>query len=241
MLGASHGFDAEGRTTGFVLWINRCGVMVDPPPKSLEILEVMGIPPSSIQSVILTHCHADHDAGTFQKILRTRMIDVYTTQTIGRSFIRKYAAITGFQPDFLSTLFTFKPVKVLTQLDLYGGQIEYFYSFHTIPCVGFKVFYNDQSITYSADTRFDPEMVQGLVNIGKMGKGRGAQLMNFDFNHTVVLHELGVPPIHTPREALLEAATSKDNVRNNIPLVDRLFVVHSSAGFAEGMHQCQDW
>ena len=34
VLGASHGFDATGSTTGFIIWINQRGVMVDPPPFS---------------------------------------------------------------------------------------------------------------------------------------------------------------------------------------------------------------
>ena len=69
LLGVSHGFDKDGSTTGFVLWMNRRGVMVDPPPHASNFLERLCIPPSSIVGVILTHCHADHDAGTFQKLL----------------------------------------------------------------------------------------------------------------------------------------------------------------------------
>ena len=39
--------------------------------------------PSLLHSaLILTHCHADHDAGTFQKILQERKVTVLTTPTI---------------------------------------------------------------------------------------------------------------------------------------------------------------
>ena len=34
MLGSSHGFDACGSTSGFILWINKKGIMIDPPPFS---------------------------------------------------------------------------------------------------------------------------------------------------------------------------------------------------------------
>eukprot|EP00947_MAST-08B_sp_MAST-8B-sp1_P006599 g6599.t1 len=112
MLGCSHGFDKKGRTTGFVLWMNRKGLMVDPPPDSSEILERMGIPPSSIDALLVTHCHADHDAGTFQKILHAEKIKIYTTETIMGSFLRKYSALTGFDPVFLSKMFEFHPLKV---------------------------------------------------------------------------------------------------------------------------------
>jgi len=34
ILGSSHGFDCKGSTSGYILWINQRGVMVDPPPFS---------------------------------------------------------------------------------------------------------------------------------------------------------------------------------------------------------------
>jgi hypothetical protein len=47
-----------------VIWMNRRGVMVDPPPHSSFLLQRYGIHPRLIKAVVLTHCHADHDAGT---------------------------------------------------------------------------------------------------------------------------------------------------------------------------------
>lgn len=34
VLGSSHGFDTVGSTSGYILWINQRGIMVDPPPFS---------------------------------------------------------------------------------------------------------------------------------------------------------------------------------------------------------------
>ena len=34
ILGSSHGFDCKGSTSGYIVWINQRGVMVDPPPFS---------------------------------------------------------------------------------------------------------------------------------------------------------------------------------------------------------------
>ena len=39
--------------------------MVDPPPFSSTCLKKLGIPSAIIMAIIITHCHADHDAGTF--------------------------------------------------------------------------------------------------------------------------------------------------------------------------------
>src|SRR5262245_48824617 len=67
VLGSSHGFDPRGKTTGFVLWVNRKGVLVDPPCDATDTLRAAGVPPRTVDAVVLTHCHADHDAGVFQK------------------------------------------------------------------------------------------------------------------------------------------------------------------------------
>ena len=139
MLGCSHGFDKTGRTTGFVLWVNRRGLMVDPPPNSSRILVNMGIPPSSIEAVFLTHCHADHDAGTFQKILHDRTVEVYTTRTIMDSFIRKYTVISGLDETLLRGLFDFKPVPIHEVIRWQGAELTFFYALHALPCIGFKV------------------------------------------------------------------------------------------------------
>lgn len=50
--------------------------MVDPPPFSNDYLKKMGINPDKISAIIITHCHADHDAGAFEKILFEKKIEV---------------------------------------------------------------------------------------------------------------------------------------------------------------------
>lgn len=76
MLGNSHGFDPCGHTTGFVIWCYGQGIVVDPPPFSNDYLKKMGINPAKISAIIITHCHADHDAGAFEKILLEKKIEV---------------------------------------------------------------------------------------------------------------------------------------------------------------------
>ena len=61
-LGNSHGFDTHGSTSGFIIWVNKRGIMIDPPPYSSQTLRLQGISPMLIEKVIITHCHADHDS-----------------------------------------------------------------------------------------------------------------------------------------------------------------------------------
>ena len=50
--------------------------MVDPPPFTSYHLKKMGIPTIIICAIIISHCHADHDAGAFHKILDDSRVEV---------------------------------------------------------------------------------------------------------------------------------------------------------------------
>jgi hypothetical protein len=76
VLGSSHGFDPKGSTSGYIIWINGRGIMLDPPPFAQNMLKQHAIPSSIIESIIISHCHADHDAGAFQKILDSQKVEV---------------------------------------------------------------------------------------------------------------------------------------------------------------------
>jgi len=77
-LGPSHGFDPNENTSGFIIWLNGIGIMIDPPVNSTEWLRRSNVNPKLINAIILTHCHADHDAGTFQKIIEEgKITDLY--------------------------------------------------------------------------------------------------------------------------------------------------------------------
>ena len=90
--------------------------------------------------LVVGNCHADHDAGTFQKILEEGKVVLMTTEVILDSFIRKYSAISGLDAQFLRKLFVFRPVLVGQRTAVYGGHVEFFYSLHSIPCVGFSAY-----------------------------------------------------------------------------------------------------
>jgi hypothetical protein len=108
VLGAGHGFDSCGGTSGYILWIDGRGIMIDPPPFSSAALRRYGITPHLIDKIILTHCHADHDAGTFNKIFSSSPVDFITTPTIMNSFVRKYAATADMTEKELLSLFDFR-------------------------------------------------------------------------------------------------------------------------------------
>ncbi|KAF2068513.1 hypothetical protein CYY_010160 [Polysphondylium violaceum] len=218
IIGSSHGFDPKKSTTGFVLWINKRGIIVDPPLNSSSFLQSQGVPTRMVDHVILTHCHADHDSGTFQKLLEEYQITVVTTPTILGSFLRKYGALSNLSTDVLRRLFVFRPVMIGEPMIISGAEFRFFYTIHTIPTISFEVFYGGKSIFYSGDTCFDPTRIRDMNKRGIMK----TQRMNFflrPWNHSIVLHEAGVPPIHTPVSIL---RSLPEEIKN------RLYLVHIS-------------
>jgi len=197
-LGPSHGFDSEENTSGFIIWLNHQGIMVDPPVNSTEWLEDSNVSPKFIDSIILTHCHADHDAGTFQKILEEGKVTVYTTETVMTSFLEKYSALSDVSTDYLLSLFEFYPVKIGNPLYINGGKFEMFYTLHSIPTIGFKMEFQNQSFVYTSDHNNDPNLHSELLGKKVINITRYNELKNFPWDSKVIYHESGVPPLHTP-------------------------------------------
>jgi len=221
VLGNSHGFDKSGSVSGYVLWINGRGVMIDPPPYSSATLEREGIRPRTIVGIILTHCHADHDAGAFQKVLTGSPVVVITTPTIYKSFIRKYAALSALSPALLRHSHRHKPAIIGRPLRFQGATFHFTYTLHTIPCVGFKVEWRGRSMVFTGDHLNSPPAIDQLQESGVLSKARADDLRMLPLQETdLLLHEAGAPPIHTPLDVLMALP---ERVK------DRLFVVHTSA------------
>lgn len=196
-LGPSHGFDPEENTSGFMVWLNHKGIMVDPPVNSTEWLRAANVNPRLINTIILTHCHADHDAGTFQKILEEDRITIYSTETVMFSFIRKYNALTRIPVKEMYELFDFVPVVIGKPYIINGAEFRFNYALHSIPSLSFEFTFQDQSFIYSSDHLNDPEQFQKLKEKGVLTETRARDLADFPWHHNIIYHEAGIPPLHT--------------------------------------------
>lgn len=210
-LGPSHGFDCTQNTSGFIIWLNKMGIMVDPPVNITSWLRDSNVNPKLIDTVILTHCHADHDAGTFQKILEETKIAVHTTPTVMKSFLTKYSTLTRIPASTLMTMFDFRPVKMNVQYNIHGGLFNFYYSVHSIPTMGFYFLYRDKTFLYSSDHMADPEVLNELNRKGTIPKERLDFLLKAPWDMDIIYHEAGIPPLHTPVKFLnsLPAETQK--------------------------------
>lgn len=221
VLGNSHGFDKNGSTSGYVLWINGRGIMIDPPPYSSSTLEREGIRPQMIVAIIITHCHADHDAGAFQKVLTGSRVAMITTPTIYKSFIRKYAALSGLSQTLLRHSHRHRPAIIGQALKFQGAKFHFSYTLHTIPCIAFKVEWRGRSMVFTGDHLNSPPLIGTLEEKGVLSRGRANSLKDIPLLECdLLLHEAGAPPIHTPISVLQELP---EKVR------ERLYIVHTSA------------
>ncbi|BBM88963.1 hypothetical protein COTS27_00650 [Spirochaetota bacterium] len=197
-LGPSHGFDPKDNTSGFIIWINEMGIMVDPPVNSTEWLMRSNVNPKLIDAIILTHTHADHDTGTFQKILEEEKIDIYTTHTVMDSWINKYSTLSEIPPGELRSLFNFKPVTIGESINIKGAWFQFRYMLHSIPTVGFNFSFRNKTFVYSSDHLNLPDKFDELLEKNIISKKRYQELSNFPWHSDIIYHESGMPPLHTP-------------------------------------------
>lgn len=200
-----------GHNTGFILWAGGIGVLVDPPPCARGYMGTLGL---RVNKVILTHCHSDHDGGVSGMTFADERISVYTTRTIYESYVRKQLATVGRD---VRKYQDFVPVRVGEVIAIGGAEFIFDYSLHTVPCVGFQARYRGRSISYSGDTKYDPEYFQEAVTKGVMTPKREAYLRMRGFDADLIVHDLGGGSFHTEARVL-----------NDLPpqIKSKMLVVH---------------
>lgn len=87
---------------------------------------------------------------------------MYTTRTINESYQRKARATTGRSD--IESYYNWVSVKIGTVMKIHGASFEFDYSFHTIPTMRFKMRFQGKSISYSADTKYDPVCYAQLLS-----------------------------------------------------------------------------
>ena len=75
-------------------------------------------------------------------------------------------------------------------------------------------------MVFSADHMNDPEKIKVLHSDGVLNDWRKDQLLNFPWHRDIILHEAGIPPIHTPMTFL---STLNEDIKK------RLYIVHVGA------------
>lgn len=219
VLGAGHGFDPHSQTSGFILWIDGRGLLVDPPVHSTQWMKARNLDQRLVEDILLTHCHADHDSGTLQKVMEEGRVRLHTTPTVEGSFVRKYRSLLGLDGEELEKLFDFQPLLVGPKINILGARFRFWYTLHPIPTLGFEAEYKGRRFAYSCDTLYDPRVFAQLHEQGVLSEQRRQSLVDFPWDADLIFHEAGMPPIHTPIGILAEMS---QDVR------DRMYLTHVS-------------
>ena len=219
VLGAGHGFDVNSRTSGFIIWIDGRGLLVDPPVHTTEWMKARNLDQRLVEDILLTHCHADHDSGTLQKVMEEGRVRLHTTPTVEESFVRKYRSLIGLDTEELQKLFDFQPLLVGPALNILGARFRFWYTLHPIPTLGFECEHRGKRFAYSCDTLYDPQVFAELHERGILSQERRRSLEDFPWDADVIFHEAGMPPIHTPVPIL---ANLPEDVR------ERIYLTHVS-------------
>ena len=220
VLGAGHGFDVNSRTSGFIIWIGGRGLLVDPPAHTTQWMKARNLDSRLVEDILLTHCHADHDSGTLQKVMEEGRVRLHTTPTVMESFVRKYRSLLGLDSEELEKLFDFQPLLVGPKISILGARFRFWYTLHPIPTLGFEAEHKGKRFAYSCDTLYDPDVFDQLFEEGILSEERRQTLRDFPWDADVIFHEAGMPPIHTPLQIL---ANLPEEVR------DRMYLTHVSA------------
>jgi CRP-like cAMP-binding protein len=210
-LGTSHGFDASGDFTSFIIWVDGKGIIVDPSSEALAYLDQIGVAPLDVPYVFLTHVHADHDGGLVEKLVSGSQTRVIASDPVFRAFVEKVRLVTGhaFERAQLVTHIAANPGNPV-RIEVAGdfALLETRWNLHPIPTNGFKLTFGGRTFGYSGDTQYDPAMLEDLRRRGKLPETHFRDLMYFFWTPEgepvvdLLYHEAGIPPIHTDKEAL---------------------------------------
>lgn len=149
--------------------------------------------------------------------MHSNTIELITTPTVAASFVRKYSALTGIPQAQFQNMFILRPVTIGSFIDVLGATFRFFYSYHSIPCIGFEMNYCGKSLFFSGDTFFDPDALHDRLTQGVFSQERYDSLVDINWGKfDIILHEAGVPPIHTSTKVL---AQFPEEVKKNMYLV----------------------
>mmetsp|Transcript_18386 Transcript_18386/g.38279 ORF Transcript_18386/g.38279 Transcript_18386/m.38279 type:complete len:907 (+) Transcript_18386:176-2896(+) len=235
ILGNSNGFDPHGLLTGYIIWVNRRGILVNPPAYCAARLESeMGIHPSMIHCIILTTTHGDFDQGCFQKILQEERVTVHSTKSVYDKFIRKYAGLSRLRPKLLRSASRFRKVVVGLPLKIRGANFEFFYNVDSVLSLGFTVAVEGRSLLFCGGYTLCGDTTEAMLKEGAM---TGARKNFIDALRTKifdrVFYDIPMGNNNQTRKLLDSLASSDQTFRERI-LVNHCAVADFPDGISRG-------
>jgi len=209
-IGGSDGFDPTGITTCFLAYLGPTvqtqATLFDAAAYLRLRLGNLGISPSQISEIVLSHLHEDHLAGLPELILvgdhRVRLL---TSDIIYKGLLKVLSAMLAVPEREVANLFDYYPLNPGNPLVLEGRRFESIYAIHSIPTIAVRA----NALCYSGDMRYDEDWFNGLEEQGILSPARHAELVHFADGADVLVQDVGGGAIHTTlTPELLRSLTS---------------------------------
>jgi CRP-like cAMP-binding protein len=197
-IGGSDGFDPNGITTCFLAYIGSSGhteaTLFDAAAFLRVRLGNLGISPSQISEVVLSHLHEDHMGGLPELLLMgERRVRLLTSTIIYHSLLRVLSAMLAVPEAEAAALFDHYPLDPGHPAMLEGRFFEAIYAVHSIPTLAVRV----NGLCYSGDMRYDEAWFEQLEAEGLLSAERRDQLTHFADGASVLVQDVGGGAVHT--------------------------------------------
>ncbi|PCI25314.1 MAG: hypothetical protein COB67_10765 [SAR324 cluster bacterium] len=137
-LGASEGFDASQPANGYLLRFQGKWFLWDCPAFLRSHLHAVGLEFSDLEGIFISHVHEDH-LDIMQTLEPGHQVPIYTSPEIFHCMLLKLSANLNCDYDQARAYYDFHPIYADEPFELFGAQIEVFYSCHAIPALGLNL------------------------------------------------------------------------------------------------------
>ncbi|QEN05746.1 MBL fold metallo-hydrolase [Thiospirochaeta perfilievii] len=131
-VGDGNGWNSDVPCMGAVINSKGKRFLVDSGPGSLDLIRHLGIMPSEVEGVFVTHSHDDHFAGLLSLLNSENKIKFFSTPLIISSVQKKFQALLNISRNELKRLIDFIELKENMWTNIGEMEVKPNYSFHTI-------------------------------------------------------------------------------------------------------------
>lgn len=236
-LGIGNAFTARHYNSSFMLFFDGQTTLVDAPaPLSRVVAEAsrqagLSITLADIDNLVLTHLHGDHcngveELGFWRKYQATgKKPRLFVLEDL-REALWKHRLYAAMGPEYhrdkdpgtgLDSYFQVVPMTFGKKVPLGrdGSFLEAHPTQHMVPCAAFRLQCNGISFGYSADTAYDPGLIEFLSDcdfiVHETGEGKG---------HTPLARLEALPPDLKARIHLTHVADDFDREATTLPVLE---------------------
>jgi CRP-like cAMP-binding protein len=163
--------------TGYVIWVNRRGILINPPPFAAARLDAeYGVHPGLICDVIVTSVRESNDGGVMQKVMQEESVTVHSTKSLRNRLLTKYTALANLSEDTLKSASLFRRIEIGTPMKICGADFSFFYNVDSSASLGFVCTVGERSLLFASGFTLCPKLLQSMVSNDVITQGRYERL-----------------------------------------------------------------